>query len=338
MQSNYYEYKKSLKCDPSIPKVLYFIWITKKGSEQALELCESFFNNAIKIANLVKNTNNGWEIKLVVDQKSISLPKIKILHQQYAFDLINLDKEDLFNTNFNSNQINLNDLDPNDLVNLGNKIIFDSSYNLGIKVDILKYQILKNYGGIVNDFNFIYERLPGDNELQSNSLILYHPEKSKQCFKYIENCFIASTANHEYIMNLQKTVMYSAAMNLRCFKGSFRVIQKSISDHMEKIREENLLLKYSLDILGNYLLRIEKENPQIDVQIKNCAARITVDAIGLSLDALNQEQENNIIFNNINDSGMCYLDKKSMCYESCFGYDPSSIMGNNVNDIKTWVQ
>lgn len=205
-------------CEIGIPKILHFVWLSKKDAE-AKDIHHLFCNNALKTAALIDLSAENWIINLWVDQKSQVLPKVKELESN-GFNIKNIYEESLF-----EREANL--LDPSN--SLYQKQIFDESYNLGIRIDIVKYQVLKKYGGIVNDFNFVYERLPTEEELNSSSLILYKVQRSFKLESYPENCFMATTPEHPFIKEVQVGVVNKAANEDFCLSKNPKFPQDTLN-------------------------------------------------------------------------------------------------------------
>ena len=287
---------KVSQCNIGIPKELHFIWISKK-EEEAKNIPDSFYKNAIKTSELAKKDGSSWTMTLWVDQSSTVLYRVKKLRKA-GFKIKNIDKTNIFETD-HTEKIS----DPSNTVY--QKQIFDESYNLAIRVDILKYQILKKHGGIINDFNFVYERLP-DNEELSNSLIVYKARKSFELESYMENCFMGSITHHEFIKEVQTGVTNYAAHNDYCLS------QKP------KFPED------ILDMLKSGL-HIQEHDHEMLSRAKQtyCSAVVTVDCL------------HEIDLSKFPDTIVTETFRE-YCYsaEHCFGHD--SVYANGELSVESW--
>ena len=82
---------------------------------------------------MAAKSDEKWKLNIWVDHYTIKLPSI-IKLKKAGFNIINIDK----------NLFKLNDLDSYEYYNIKyQRTLFEMSINVAIKVDILKYQILK---------------------------------------------------------------------------------------------------------------------------------------------------------------------------------------------------
>jgi len=277
---------------PGIPSVLHFVWISKKRAK-ASDIPNNQYKNLLETIELASSSEVNWKINLWTDKKTIKCDKIQQL-KTHKINIINIDIPGaIFNNGFIDDEFASG--------SKYQKELYVSSYNLAIKIDILKYQLLKEFGGIVSDLNFIYERLPNTKELQDNALMLYKTTNSIDIKMYFENFFMASSPDHEYIRAAQTYI----AVNVRDFLFCL--------DKYPKFPEETnqmLINQVGLDNLS----RVKKTY---------CSSVITLDGlehIDLSLFPYTTISK---VF-------------QETCYEGlCFGYDTASYGGEM--EVQSWL-
>jgi len=210
------------KTTQEIPKILHFIWISHNNGN-AKDISNDFYQNFLKTEKLVQKENNDWKIKIWTNQENDNFPKLKSIQ--------NLGKQEIEIININSPGVIFN-LDPQDKISSSDtqkqKKLYDKSYSLGIKIDILKYQILKEYGGIINDWNFVYNKLPNNLELNNYDLMLYKSvvfDDEYKVIQMIENCFMASTKKHSFITKAQRGIVANSKELKYCLDKDSEISQ-----------------------------------------------------------------------------------------------------------------
>lgn len=283
-----------------IPKILQFVWINNKEG-RVNDIPNIFYQNFLNTLKLVETENNNWKIKIWMDQEVDSLPRLK--------EIKNLDKQEIELININTPGAIFN-LDTQDSVSSSHskiqKKIYDKSHNLAIKIDVLKYQILKEDGGIINDWNFIYKKLPTDLELNKYDLVLYHLKKDKSFSGMIENSFMASTPKHPFIKEVQKGVVVNVKKLKYCLDENPRFPQ-DIEDFMQQIAQDGRF--------GKSIIKMKQ------VQ---CSTDITTDHL------------TDIKLESFSHVAISYVFRDNCLNDVCFGYDPIPVAGGEI--VQTWLE
>lgn len=163
-----------------IPEISHHIWLTDPNDPKLIPLEDLI--NLIQHAHILQVDSERWEHYLWVNlnQESIELMR-SILVGWPNIKIVPLDRETRLSTEA-MDQIKL----------------LMAKKSIGQAVDILKYDVLRVFGGIVMDLNFELKKVP--------KKLMQHYQFFGTAFSYLHNGLLASVKNHPVLIETQALI------------------------------------------------------------------------------------------------------------------------------------
>lgn len=239
-----------------IPAVINFVFLVRGG--EAREIDEKTLKNVFETLQLLQRDENKiFQSHLWINKFAKPLRTVQLLEQKGVV-LREIEEEAIFQADLSDLLHNLffnalpSEFDEPDFVKNPREYLYNNAASLGVRVDLLKYFILRKEGGIVCDLNFVFQRMPNENEL-TRGLILFDvlPSESSfrelakqnnvddamleeilkslreqpESFRSMENFFLAATPEHPFAKLLEHRSIENALGQPHCFRPTDRTNQ-----------------------------------------------------------------------------------------------------------------